>query len=72
MEYNDYFNRVQVKMSQTTELILGIVALILVITLTRKYHAWRLKRAYIFIIDDLKKNYLPLSRFSLEILVIYL
>ena len=43
-------------MSETTELILGITALIAVFTLTRKYHAWRIKRAYIFIIDDLKKK----------------
>jgi hypothetical protein len=43
-------------MSETTELILGIGALILVITLTRRYHAWRFKRASIFIIDDLKKK----------------
>jgi hypothetical protein len=43
-------------MSETTELILGIAALIVVITLTRKYHAWRIKRAYIFIIDDLKNK----------------
>jgi hypothetical protein len=43
-------------MSETTELILGIGALILVITLTRRYHAWQFKRAYIFIIDDLKKK----------------
>lgn len=43
-------------MSETTELIVGIAALIAVITLTRRYHAWRFKRAYIFIIDDLKKK----------------
>jgi len=43
-------------MSETTELILGIAALIAVITLTRKYHAWRIKRALIFIIDDLKNK----------------
>ncbi len=43
-------------MSETTELILGIGALIVVITLTRKYHAWRFKKAYMFIIDDLKKK----------------
>jgi len=43
-------------MSETTELILGIAALIVVITLTRKYHAWRIKRAYIFIIDDLRNK----------------
>ena len=43
-------------MSETTELILGIAALLVVIALTWKYHAWRIKRAYIFIIDDLKKK----------------
>ena len=43
-------------MSETTELILGITALIVVVTLTRKYHAWRYKRAFIFIIDDLKNK----------------
>ena len=43
-------------MSETTELIFCIVALIAVISLTRKYHAWRIKRAYIFIIDDLKNK----------------
>jgi hypothetical protein len=43
-------------MSETTELILGIAALILVITLTRRYHAWRFKRAFSFIIDDLKQK----------------
>ena len=43
-------------MSETTQLILGITLLIVVITLTRKYHAWRIKRAYIFIIDDLKNK----------------
>jgi hypothetical protein len=43
-------------MSETTQLILGIAAFIVVIALTRKYHAWRFKRAYIFIIDDLKNK----------------
>ena len=43
-------------MSETTELILGIAALIIVFALTRKYHAWRIRRAYISIIDDLKKK----------------
>jgi hypothetical protein len=41
-------------MSEKIELILGIGALIIVILLTRRYHAWRLKRAYLFIINDLK------------------
>jgi len=48
--------KAQVKMSETTELILGIGALILVITLTRRYHAWRFKRTFFFIIDDLKQK----------------
>jgi hypothetical protein len=56
LEYNDNFKRDQVKMSETTELILGIGALIVVIVLTRRYHAWRIKRAYIIIIDDLKQK----------------
>ena len=43
-------------MSETMELIVGIAALIAVITLTRRYHAWRFKRAYIFIINDLKNK----------------
>ena len=38
------------------ELILGIGALIIVIILTRRYHAWRSKRAFIKIINDLKKK----------------
>ena len=46
----------KLKMSETTELILGIAALIAVVTLTRRYHAWRIRRAYIFIIDDLKNK----------------
>jgi hypothetical protein len=41
-------------MSETSELIIGICVLILVITLSRKFHAWKIKRAYIFIIEDLK------------------
>lgn len=43
-------------MSEATELIIGIGILIFVVGLTRKFHAWRFKRAYIFIIDDLKKK----------------
>ena len=41
-------------MSDTAELILGICVLLGVIMLTRKYHAWRVKRAMIFIVNDLK------------------
>lgn len=41
-------------MPETVELIIGIAALLAVITLTRRFHAWRIKRAYRFIIEDLK------------------
>ena len=41
-------------MSETSELIIGIGILIIVITLSRRFHAWKTKRAYIFIIEDLK------------------
>lgn len=43
-------------MSEKIELLLGIGVLIVVIILTRKFHAWRFKRAYISIIDDLKNK----------------
>ena len=43
-------------MSETTQLILGIAAVFVVVALTRRYHAWRFKRAFIFIIDDLKQK----------------
>lgn len=43
-------------MSDNTQLIIGIGVLILVFLLSRKFHAWRFKRAYLFIIDDLKKK----------------
>ena len=43
-------------MSDKIELILSIGALIVVILLTRTYHTWRSKKAYLFIIDDLKKK----------------
>jgi hypothetical protein len=41
-------------MSENTELIIGIGVLILVFVLSRKFHAWKINRAYIFIIEDLK------------------
>ena len=41
-------------MSDTGEIILGICILLGVIMLTRRYHAWRVKRAMIFIVNDLK------------------
>ena len=43
-------------MSETSELIIGIGVLILVFVLSRRFHVWRFKRAFLFIIDDLKKR----------------
>jgi hypothetical protein len=54
-------------MSDTAELIIGICILLGAITLTRKYHAWRIKRAMVFIIGDLKEHnaYTPESAIDL-------
>jgi len=43
-------------MSETSRIILGICILILVYVLTRRAHAWRIRRAYIFIIKDLEQK----------------
>jgi len=43
-------------MSETSGLILSICILAMVYMLTRKVHAWRIKRAYILIIKDLERN----------------
>lgn len=54
-------------MSDTAEIIIGIGILLGVITLTRRFHAWKIKRAMIFIIEDLKKQnaYTPESAIDL-------
>ncbi len=41
-------------MSDKLELFLGLAVLFLVIVGTRRYHAWRIRRAYQLIVDDLK------------------
>jgi len=41
-------------MPETIELIIGIAALLAIISLTRRFHAWRIQRAYRVIIDDLR------------------
>lgn len=41
-------------MSDKMELFLGLIVLLAVIAITRKYHAWRIRRAYQLIIDDLE------------------
>ena len=54
-------------MSDIGQLIIGICILLGVIMLTRKYHAWRVKRAMIFIVNDLKAQnaYTPESAIDL-------
>jgi hypothetical protein len=41
-------------MNETVQIILGLSILIPVYVLTRKYHAWKIRRTYLFIIRDLK------------------
>ena len=43
-------------MSDTGRIILLICILIIVYVLTRKVHAWKIKRAYIYIIKDLEQQ----------------
>jgi len=43
-------------MSETGKIILLICILVIVYVLTRKVHAWRIKRAYIYIIKDLEQQ----------------
>ena len=43
-------------MSETGRIILSICVLIAVYILTRKYHTWKIKRAFEQIIEDLKKK----------------
>jgi len=41
-------------MSETAEIIIGICILLAVITFTRKYHTWRVKRGCRHIVEGLK------------------
>lgn len=41
-------------MSETGEVIIGICVLLAVITFTRKYHTWRVKRGCIHMVEALK------------------
>ena len=43
-------------MSETGQIIFGICILIIVYVMTRRFHAWRMKRTYFGIIDDLKQK----------------
>jgi hypothetical protein len=43
-------------MSETIQIIMGICILMAILVLTRKYHGWKIKRAYLYIVEDLKAN----------------
>jgi len=43
-------------MAETGEIIIGILLLCAVIFLTRQFHAWKIKRAYLTVIEDLKRH----------------
>ena len=43
-------------MDGTGDIIIGILMLGAVIVLTRQVHAWKIKRAYLTIIEDLKRQ----------------
>ena len=41
-------------MSEANQIIIGICILIAVVMLARKFHAWKIKRAYFSIVRDIK------------------
>ena len=43
-------------MSETVQIAMGICIMLGVIVLTRRYHAWKIKKAFLSIIEDLKKK----------------
>ena len=43
-------------MSDAGRIIFAICILIVVYILTRKFHAWRMRQTYIFIVKDLKQK----------------
>jgi hypothetical protein len=43
-------------MADKMELFLGLIVLLGAIFLTRKYHAWRIQRAYRLIVEDLRNS----------------
>ena len=43
-------------MSETGRTLFAICILIVVYILTRKFHAWRMRQAYLSIVKDLEKN----------------
>ena len=43
-------------MSETTQIIIGLCVLIIVYILTRKFHAWKMKKTYLSIVRDLEQK----------------
>lgn len=43
-------------MGETSEIITGILILVAAILFTRHFHTWKIKRAYLKIIEDLKSQ----------------
>jgi hypothetical protein len=41
-------------MSEANQIIIGICILVVVVILNRKFHAWKIKRAYFSIVRDIK------------------
>ena len=54
LKHSDAAKKDQPKMSDITQIISGILLLVLVFVLTRKVSAWRIKRAFFAIIRDLE------------------
>ncbi len=72
-KYNTVSKGYQETVAETGELIIGILVLCAVILLTRQFHGWKTKRAYLTIIEDLKSQgahtpetaiHLPYARLS--------
>jgi len=43
-------------MSESTQIIVGVIVLIGVYLLTRKFHAWQMRRAYTTVLKDLEQR----------------
>ena len=43
-------------MSESTQIIVGVILLIGVYLLTRKFHAWQMRRAYTTVLKDLEQR----------------
>jgi hypothetical protein len=54
--YNVVFGRYQGLMPETVELIISILLLGAALILSRQFHAWKIKKAYLRIIEDLKSR----------------